>query len=56
MTSKTFRLSGKSMNRSWCLIDAKGIPLGRVASEAAKLLLGKHKPNYEPFYQWEILS
>jgi len=49
MTSKTFRLSGKSMNRVWCLIDAKGKPLGRVASEAAKLLLGKHKPNYEPF-------
>ena len=49
MTSKTFRLSGKSMDRSWRLIDAKGIPLGRIASEAAKLLLGKHKPNYEPF-------
>ena len=49
MTSKTFRLSGKSMSRSWCLIDAEGKPLGRVASEAAKLLLGKHKPNYEPF-------
>jgi len=49
MTMKTFRLSAKSMDRSWHVLDAADKPLGRVASEAAKLLLGKHKPNYEPF-------
>src|SRR5438045_5472056 len=48
MTTKTFRLSGNDIERSWHVLDAKGRPLGRVASEAARLLLGKHKPTYEP--------
>ena len=48
MTTKTFRLSGKAMDRPWHVIDARGRPLGRVASEAARLLMGKHKPTYEP--------
>ncbi len=47
MTTKTFRLSAKAMDRPWHVIDAKGRPLGRVASEAARLLMGKHKPTYE---------
>jgi large subunit ribosomal protein L13 len=49
MPTKTFRLSGKAMDRSWHVLDAAGRPLGRIASDAAKLLLGKHKPEYEPF-------
>lgn len=48
MTTKTFRLSGKAMDRRWHVLDARGVPLGRLASEASKLLLGKHKPEYEP--------
>ena len=48
MTMKTFRLSGNHMTRKWLVIDAAGRPLGRVASEAAQILLGKHKPTYEP--------
>ncbi|MDA0302508.1 MAG: uL13 family ribosomal protein, partial [Chloroflexi bacterium] len=48
MTTKTFRLSGNSMARKWLVIDAAGRPLGRIASEAAQILLGKHKPTYEP--------
>jgi large subunit ribosomal protein L13 len=36
------------MDRKWHVLDAQGVPLGRIASEAAKLLLGKHKPTYEP--------
>ena len=36
------------MDRRWLVLDAGGRPLGRVASEAARLLLGKHKPTYEP--------
>lgn len=48
MTTKTYRLHAGSFDRAWHVIDAQGKPLGRVASEAAKLLLGKHKPTYEP--------
>lgn len=49
MPTKTFRLSGKQMLRNWHVLDAANRPLGRVASDAARLLLGKHKPDYEPF-------
>ncbi len=49
MPTKTFRLSGKQMDRTWHVLDAANRPLGRVASDAARLLLGKHKPDYEPF-------
>ena len=48
MTVRTYRLSAKRYDRRWRVIDAGGRPLGRVASEAARLLLGKHKPDYEP--------
>ena len=48
MTTKTYRLHSGSMDRSWHVLDAKGRPLGRLASEAAQLLMGKHKPSYEP--------
>ena len=43
MTTKTYRLHSGSMDRSWHVLDAKGRPLGRLASEAAQLLMGKHK-------------
>ncbi len=33
---------------AWVVLDAEGMPLGRLASEAAKLLKGKHKPAYTP--------
>ncbi len=39
----------KSVTRRWHLIDADGRVLGRVASQAAKLLQGKHKATYTPF-------
>lgn len=35
-------------NRKWHLVDANGKTLGRVASEVAKLLRGKHKPTFTP--------
>lgn len=41
-----------SMNdfqRSWFVIDANNVVLGRLASKAAMVLLGKHKPTYSPF-------
>src|SRR5262249_20104630 len=34
--------------KDWRVIDAAGRPLGRVATEAATYLRGKHKPTYEP--------
>jgi len=34
--------------RKWLLLDAKGKTLGRFASEVAKILRGKHKPNFTP--------
>lgn len=36
------------MVRNWYLIDAKGQVLGRLASKIAKILMGKHKPEYMP--------
>jgi len=36
------------VERKWYLIDATSKPLGRLASQIAKLLIGKHKPIYSP--------
>jgi large subunit ribosomal protein L13 len=33
-------------NRKWFLVDASGIPVGRIASQIAALLRGKHKPTF----------
>ena len=35
-------------NKKWYLIDAKGKTLGRLSTEVAKILMGKHKPEYTP--------
>ena len=35
-------------NKDWHIVDAKGMRLGRMSSEIAKVLLGKHKPTYTP--------
>ena len=45
---KSFMQSKETVTRSWYVIDAKDIPLGRVASKAAVMLRGKHKPTYTP--------
>lgn len=36
------------VQRTWYLLDAAGKPLGRVATQAAALLRGKHKPTFTP--------
>ena len=41
--------SAAEIQRAWHLIDAADTALGRVASRAAMLLMGKHKPGYTPF-------
>jgi large subunit ribosomal protein L13 len=39
----------KTLERRWHVIDADGLVLGRVATRAARLLMGKHRPNYTTF-------
>jgi len=46
---KTSIPSPEGIERKWHLIDAEEAVLGRVASKAAKILMGKHKPSYTPF-------
>jgi large subunit ribosomal protein L13 len=46
---KTEFPSKSSIVRSWVILDASEAALGRVASKAAKILMGKHKPTYVPF-------
>ena len=48
MNNKTYSAKPSEIERKWYVIDAAGKPLGRVATEAAKLLRGKHKPTYTP--------
>ena len=45
---KTFVAKTHEVKRDWYVIDAKGKVLGRVASEVARRLRGKHKPEYTP--------
>lgn len=45
----TYNPTATSIERQWHVIDAKGKVLGRVASVAARLLQGKHKPTYAPY-------
>jgi large subunit ribosomal protein L13 len=46
---KTEFPSKGDITRAWWVIDASEAALGRVASKAAKILMGKHKPAYVPF-------
>lgn len=41
--------SGNDIARKWFILDAENAVLGRLASKAAKVLMGKHKPTYTPF-------
>ena len=46
MTS--FMQKKEEVNRKWVVIDADGKPLGRIATKAATILRGKHKPTFTP--------
>jgi large subunit ribosomal protein L13 len=48
MTQKTYSPKAKEITRDWHVIDAAGVPLGRLASRVAQLLRGKHKPTWTP--------
>lgn len=44
----TFMANAQNIERKWYVIDAEGQTLGRLASEVASILRGKHKPTYTP--------
>ena len=46
MNNTTHSVKAKEIERKWYVIDAADKPLGRVATEVARLLKGKHKPTY----------
>jgi large subunit ribosomal protein L13 len=45
---KTFTATPKTIQRDWCLVDATDKTLGRLATELARRLRGKHKPEFTP--------
>ena len=48
MNTKTTFKGIEASERKWHLVDASGLPIGRLASELAQILRGKHKPQYAP--------
>ena len=46
MNNTTYSVKASEIERKWYVIDAEGKVLGRLATEVAKLLKGKHKPTY----------
>jgi len=45
---KTFTPKPADISREWLVVDAADVPLGRLASQVAQLLRGKHKPTFAP--------
>ena len=48
MNNTTYSAKKGEIESKWYIIDAANKPIGRVATEAAKLLRGKHKPTFTP--------
>ncbi len=48
LSYKTISANKATVNKEWLLIDAEDMVLGRLASEVARLLRGKHKPEFTP--------
>ncbi|OAB80503.1 50S ribosomal protein L13 [Cochleicola gelatinilyticus] len=48
LSYKTVSANKNTVTKEWLLVDADGQTLGRLASEVAKLLRGKHKPSFTP--------
>jgi large subunit ribosomal protein L13 len=44
----TYSPKASEIERSWYVVDADGLTLGRMATEVARVLRGKHKPTYAP--------
>jgi large subunit ribosomal protein L13 len=45
---KTFTLKRDQLEHQWHVVDAEGVALGRLASQVAQLIRGKHKPTFTP--------
>lgn len=45
---KTFTATPDDIRHDWHVVDATGVPLGRLASAVAQLIRGKHKPTFTP--------
>jgi large subunit ribosomal protein L13 len=45
---KTFTAGPKDISHEWFVVDAAGVPLGRLASRVAQVIRGKHKPTFTP--------
>ncbi|MBQ5926646.1 MAG: 50S ribosomal protein L13 [Clostridia bacterium] len=45
---KTYMANAQTVERKWFVVDAEGLPLGRLATRVAAVLRGKHKPTYTP--------
>lgn len=48
LSYKTISANSATVNKEWLIVDAENQTLGRLSSEIAKLLRGKHKPNFTP--------
>jgi large subunit ribosomal protein L13 len=46
MTDKTYSPKAADIDRRWYVVDAAGVPLGRLSSKIARILMGKEKPTY----------
>ena len=44
----TYMAKAADVERKWFVVDAAGMPLGRLASQVAAVLRGKHKPTFTP--------
>ena len=51
LSYKTLTPNAQSVKKEWVLIDATDQVLGRLCSQVAKILRGKHKPCYSPFVE-----
>ena len=45
---KTYMANSQTVERKWYVVDATGVPLGRLASKVAAILRGKNKPTFTP--------
>ena len=45
---KTYMANAQTVERKWYVVDAAGVPLGRLATKVASVLRGKNKPTYTP--------
>jgi len=48
LSYKTISANKTTVNKEWVVVDATDIPLGRLSSQVAMMLRGKHRPNFTP--------